>query len=245
VWGRSCVSAQPSFKGSTQHKDLCPFLSIHEESYTLKKGMKKCEIHWEAGYKFPFKASPNQNFTRFGHKNEKNSEIFVELSKNQDSQLIKVIHKVTLSFTPYPLFQWYPQSEEILLNLNMKCWNSAFNARGFESNYSDCTGRSSENICSISGGAQEKGKSGMKLSLLPILVAKLVWVPVILFCKISFPVTHLMPYWCAETGRSRRAQWTSTDQRTIQRMPIITQLWMNPNWVTIRFHLGNQFCKKY
>jgi len=28
----------------------------------------------------------------------------------------KIIHKVTLSFTPYPQFQWYPQSEEILLN---------------------------------------------------------------------------------------------------------------------------------
>ncbi len=50
---------------------------------------------------------------------------------------IKVIHKVTLSFTPfsfafapYPLFQWYPQRKQILLNLGMKCWNSAFNAQG-------------------------------------------------------------------------------------------------------------------
>jgi len=35
------------------------------------------------------------------------------------------------AFTPiYPLFQWYPQSEKILLNLSMKCWNSAFNAQG-------------------------------------------------------------------------------------------------------------------
>jgi hypothetical protein len=42
----------------------------------------------------------------------------------------KVIHKVILSFTPYPLFQWYPQSKEILLSLNMKCWNPAFNAQG-------------------------------------------------------------------------------------------------------------------
>jgi hypothetical protein len=33
-------------------------------------------------------------------------------------------------FTPYPLFQWYLQSNEILLNLSMKCWNSAFNAQG-------------------------------------------------------------------------------------------------------------------
>jgi hypothetical protein len=45
--------------------------------------------------------------------------------------------KVTFSFTPYslcfhpyPLFDWYPQCKEILLNLSMKCWNSAFNAQG-------------------------------------------------------------------------------------------------------------------
>jgi hypothetical protein len=30
-------------------------------------------------------------------------------------------------------------------------------------------------------------------------VEKLVWVPVLSFCKISFPVTHLMAYY-AETG---------------------------------------------
>jgi len=42
----------------------------------------------------------------------------------------------------------------------------------------------------------------MKLSLPPNLVGKLVWVPVITFCKVSFPVTHLMPYY-AEIGRSR------------------------------------------
>ncbi len=42
---------------------------------------------------------------------------------------ITVIHKVTLSFT-YPLFQWYPQNKEILLNLSMKSSNSTFNAQG-------------------------------------------------------------------------------------------------------------------
>jgi hypothetical protein len=31
-------------------------------------------------------------------------------------------------FLLYPIFQWYPQSNEILLNLSMKCWNWAFNA---------------------------------------------------------------------------------------------------------------------
>jgi hypothetical protein len=49
--------------------------------------------------------------------------------------------------------------------------------------------------------ASVKRKAGMKFSLPPKLAKKLVWVPVILFCKISFPVTHLMPYY-AETGRS-------------------------------------------
>jgi len=34
------------------------------------------------------------------------------------------------AFTPYPLFKWYPQSKENLLNLTMKRWNSAFNAQG-------------------------------------------------------------------------------------------------------------------
>ncbi len=37
---------------------------------------------------------------------------------------------ISSGFVPYPLFQWYPQSKEILLNLGTKCWNSAFNAQG-------------------------------------------------------------------------------------------------------------------
>jgi hypothetical protein len=44
----------------------------------------------------------------------------------------RIIHKVTLSSPSLlpPLFQWYPQSNEILLNLSMKCWNSALNTQG-------------------------------------------------------------------------------------------------------------------
>jgi hypothetical protein len=38
---------------------------------------------------------------------------------------------------------------------------------------------------------------------------------------------------------SGRAGWTSIHQGTIDWMPIITQLWMNLNWVNIWFHLGN------
>jgi hypothetical protein len=46
------------------------------------------------------------------------------------------------AFTSYPLFRWYPQSNESLLNLNMKCSNSAFNAQGSRLP-SSCTGRRS------------------------------------------------------------------------------------------------------
>ncbi len=107
---------------------------------------------------------------------------------------IKVIHRITLSFTPFPLCfhplsplsdQRYPQSNEILLNPSMKCWNSAFNAHG-----------SRVIIVVLQVGAvkiyvaavEALTKEGMKLSLPPKLVEKLVWVPVILFCKISFPM---------------------------------------------------------
>jgi hypothetical protein len=47
-----------------------------------------------------------------------------------------------------------------------------------------------------------KKERGNEISLSPKLVEKLVWVPIISFCKISFPVTHLMTYY-AETGCSR------------------------------------------
>ncbi len=47
-----------------------------------------------------------------------------------------------------------------------------------------------------------KWKQGMKLGLPPKLVEKLVCVPSIWFCRFSFTVTHLMPYY-AETGRFR------------------------------------------
>jgi hypothetical protein len=50
--------------------------------------------------------------------------------------------------------------------------------------------------------ARKKKNEGMKLSLPPKLVEQLVSFPVILFCKISFPVKHLMPCY-AEIRRSR------------------------------------------
>jgi len=44
--------------------------------------------------------------------------------------MLELICKVTLSFTPHLLCQWYRQSKNIKINLSMKCWNSAFNAQG-------------------------------------------------------------------------------------------------------------------
>jgi hypothetical protein len=53
------------------------------------------------------------------------------------------------------------QSKEVLLNLGMKTETQHLmhKVRG---SYSSCTCRSSENICSSSGGPQEKGNTGSK-----------------------------------------------------------------------------------
>jgi hypothetical protein len=51
--------------------------------------------------------------------------VLIELSLHSPS----VSPPISSAFAPYRLFQWYPQSKEILLNLGMKCWNSAFNAQ--------------------------------------------------------------------------------------------------------------------
>jgi hypothetical protein len=82
---------------------------------------------------------------------------------------------------PIPSFS--DKVRKFLLNLGMKCWNSAFNwCSRFESNYCNCIGKSSEKICSSSSaGASDKRKHMMmKLSLPPKFGGKkLVWVPVI------------------------------------------------------------------
>jgi hypothetical protein len=49
-----------------------------------------------------------------------------------DNQLLKlsVVKSPSVSPPIYSAFAPYPRSNEILLNLGMKCWNSAFNAQG-------------------------------------------------------------------------------------------------------------------
>jgi hypothetical protein len=65
-------------------------------------------------------------------------QIQTHLVIRQGVQTSRVIWKVALSspclrasLHPYPFFQWYPKSKDILLNLGMKPWNSAFNEQGF------------------------------------------------------------------------------------------------------------------
>jgi hypothetical protein len=106
------------------------------------------------------------------------------------------------AFTPYPLFEWYLQSNEILLNLSMKWWNSAFNAQGWRVIIVVVQVGAVKIYVAAVEGAQGKEKRGWNSVYHQKLVEKLVWVPVISFCKISFPVKHLMPYY-AETGCSR------------------------------------------
>jgi hypothetical protein len=58
-------------------------------------------------------------------------------------------------------------------------------------------------------------------------VEKLVWVPVISFCKISFPVTHLMPYYDETDGSrnpNRLTLWiTSLYTKDLKMMIIYTR----------------------
>ncbi len=78
------------------------------------------------------------------------------------------------------------KSQYEMLKLSILCTR-------FESNYSSCTVKI---YVPVVWRRLEKWKDGTKVSLPPKFVEKLVWVPVISFCKISFPVTHLMPILC-------------------------------------------------
>jgi len=71
------------------------------------------------------------------------------------------------SFHPYPLFEWGIQSKELFIKSGYEMLKLGSWCTSFESNYSGCTGRSSKNIRSISGGAQGKEREShnrMKLS---------------------------------------------------------------------------------
>jgi hypothetical protein len=89
----------------------------------------------------------------------------VDLVQEQ-SKCHRVNCKITVSspslwacFHPLSPLSVVSQSTKTVLNLNMKCWNIAFNEQDSKIIMVP-TGRSSENICSRRGGAQENGKTG-------------------------------------------------------------------------------------
>ncbi len=82
---------------------------------------------------------------------------------------------ISSAFSCYPLFQWYSQSKEILLNMGSRVIIIVVQVGAVKIHVA------------ASAGAQEKRNRRMKLSLPPKLVEKLVWVPVISFCKIFIP----------------------------------------------------------
>ncbi len=109
----------------------------------------------------------------------------------------KVICKVTLSFTP--LFPLWGASAKWWNFIKISVWKQKLSIQctRFESNYSSCTGRISENICSVAAveALRKKERGDETQFTTKIGWKKLVWVPVISFCKISFPVRHLMAYY--------------------------------------------------
>jgi len=132
---------------------------------------------------------------KFSNLARKTDHILKDTNKSEHTYILELSVKLgcllhPLSFTPYPPFQWYLQSKEILLNLlSRKLWNSAFNAQGLRVIIVVVqVGAVKIYVCSSSGGGQEKRKDRMNLSLVPKLVEQqLVWVLVISFCKIFIP----------------------------------------------------------
>jgi hypothetical protein len=111
------------------------------------------------------------------------------------------------AFSPYSIFQWSSQSKETLLNISMKCchsWNGAFNNAQGSRLILVVVHVGAEKtwyVVAVEALRKKARQDETQLSLLSSLLEKLVWVLVILFCKISFLVIHFMPYY-AEADRS-------------------------------------------
>jgi hypothetical protein len=75
----------------------------------------------------------------------------------------------------------------MLLHLNMKCWNLAFNAQGTRIMKEVVQVGAVKIYVAAKWAAKEKEKTGMKFSLALKLVEKLVWVPLISFWKNFIP----------------------------------------------------------
>ncbi len=89
------------------------------DTYTISN-LEMCVINWNETQLECFLKNQEQEILEW------EETVLIELSRQSPS----VSPPISFAFAPYPLFQWYPQSKENLLNLGMKCWNSAFNGQG-------------------------------------------------------------------------------------------------------------------
>jgi hypothetical protein len=118
---------------------------------------------------------------------------------------IRVTCKITLSFALvfgppialYPVYQQYLQSKEILLNLSMKCWNSAINAQGSRVLIIVVHVGAVKISVALNAGAQEKGKTGWNSHPAPLNANVLVlkvrkW---LLIYKLSFTLLEPCCLW--------------------------------------------------
>jgi hypothetical protein len=105
-----------------------------------------------------------------------------------------LFHPYLLCFgPPIPLFQWYPQSKEILLNLGMKCWNSAFNAQCWRVIIVVVQVGAVKIYVAAVQVLRKKGNIGWNSFYHQNWWEKLVWVPVISLCKNFHFQLHV---WC-------------------------------------------------
>jgi hypothetical protein len=106
-----------------------------------------------------------------------------------------LFHPYLLCFgPPIPLFQWwYPQSKEILLNLGMKCWNSAFNAQCWRVIIVVVQVGAVKIYVAAVQVLRKKGNIGWNSFYHQNWWEKLVWVPVISLCQNFHFQLHV---WC-------------------------------------------------
>ncbi len=129
---------------------------------------------------------------RFQYNFNSNIGRFFTCMKNIHFQVLKicirirVICKVTLSLDLLSPPPWYPQTKEILLNLRMEGWNSAFNAQGSRVIILVVQIGEVKIYVALAETLKKKERQD-ETQFITEIAEKLVWIPIISFCKIFIP----------------------------------------------------------
>jgi hypothetical protein len=95
---------------------------------------------------------------------------------------------------------------------------------------------------------RKEGKLALLYNIIPYFLGCTIFaLPNIMLCMSSYKGPSYYYYYLHinSYGNFWGYSELATHQHTIHWMlPVVTQLWMNFNWVNIRFHLHNPFCKK-